>query len=134
MMLRVRRLFADHPRLVLAVLLAFAVEVMPPPSVGVSHRHAGGGDAAHAHGGRIVDALGARADATAPAQGSGLVSARARDLHRHSVQPLVALRGPVAPAIGPPVLVSAVTSTPACAEIPAAQRAAQARAPPSQHA
>ena len=129
---RFRRSLASHPRVVLAVLLAFGIEIVPPPAGLVSHRHASDG-AHHTHAGRIVGAAQLETR-TAAADASGrdqIRPATTRDLHAHHVHPFVALRAPVAPPLGPTLLAFSVSFVPALADSSAASRATQARAPPS---
>ena len=47
-----RRWLRRHPRVLLAVLLAFGIELTPPPTGVVSHRHEHG--SAHMHAGRVT--------------------------------------------------------------------------------
>jgi hypothetical protein len=118
---------------ILAILLAFGIEMLPPGSVLMSHHHAGGA-AAHVHAGRILGAApGAAArvaDQAAYAGDAGLQRAAARDLHQHVAQPLVCMQGPAGLPSGPALLVTALPGAVAPAEIPARRRAGQARAPP----
>jgi hypothetical protein len=122
-----RRWLRLHPRLVLAVLLAFGVELVPPSAV-VRHRHDGGG-ITHSHAGRIV---GSGATLAAEAGTSDdLRVASATDLHAHETQPFVAMAGPDASLGGPVLQVTAASGSIASGEIPAASRPTQARAPPA---
>ncbi|MCC6846862.1 MAG: hypothetical protein IT294_00065 [Deltaproteobacteria bacterium] len=127
-----RRLLAFHPRAMLVVLLALAIELVPPPAALVRHRHVGG-DAAHVHAGRLTGV--AHADRAADEgrgarAGAAVASAGPADLHAHLAPPAIvaALAAIVPPA---PALVVA----PAPLDLPprtppAAVRSTQARAPP----
>ncbi len=126
---RARRALAGRPRVILALLLAFAVEILPASSGLVSHHHTGGA-VGHHHGGRVVGGTPVRVADVSPVGGSELQSAPARDLHAHRVQPVVGLRAPHVAATGPTLLVSDVSSSPALAETAAIRGAAQARGPP----
>lgn len=122
-----RRWLRFHPRLVLAVLLAFGVELIPPSAV-VTHRHDGGG-VAHTHAGRIAG-TGAKLTAESCAR-DGIRVASASDLHEHGTQPFVGMAAPDAPLGGPGLRVAAVPAATAGREISAAARGTQARAPPA---
>jgi hypothetical protein len=127
-----RRSLAAKPRAMLVVLLALAIELVPPPSLLVRHRHAGG-DAAHVHAGRIAGVAGDRVDTDAtrtPLTGSALAHAASPDLHAHFAPPAVvaALPSilPPAPAVvGSPLPLFAPSSAPFVVGRPT-----RARAPP----
>ena len=120
-----RRWLRFHPRLVLAVLLAFGVELIPPSAV-VRHRH-DGGSVAHTHTGRIA-ATGAKLAADV---GAGIGLASANDSHAHETQPFVGMAGPDMPLGGPVLRVAAAPASIASRAISAAPRPTQARAPPA---
>lgn len=122
-----RRWLRLHPRLVLAVLLAFGVELVPPTAV-VRHRH-DAGSVAHTHGGRIAGS-GVQVPAV-PGARDGIRVAAASDLHEHETQPFVAMAGPEAPLGGPGLRVAAAPAAMAAHAISAAPRPTQARAPPA---
>jgi hypothetical protein len=122
-----RRWLRLHPRLVLAVLLAFGVELVPPSAV-VSHRH-DGGSVAHTHAGRIV-APGVEPTAK-PGAPDGIRVASASDLHEHETQPFVGMAGPDAPLVGPVLRLAASPAALASPETSPATRPTQARAPPA---
>lgn len=123
-----RRALRMQPRWMLAVLLAFAIETLPPPSALVSHHHAGG-SLSHSHAGPVA---GAPIDdgATRPI-GEGIAQAPARDVHQHVVHPVIAIRGPAVPALDGTFLVTAVFVPSPPATSAAALYPGQARAPPS---
>ncbi len=127
---RLHRWLARHPRAVLALLLAFAVELVPSASGIVRHRHVGGG-VAHTHAGRVLPASAAAARPTVPADGALAVgAASAADVHEHAQPPLVSVRSPLGPNAEPRILIaSAPPMATALASSPA-RRIAQARAPP----
>jgi len=127
-----RRLLTFHPRAVLVVLLALAIELVPPPSLVVRHRHAGGGTA-HVHAGPVAgvvrDAPGDDAIRT-PLAGPGLVSAGASALHTHLAPPAVVA---ALPSVVPPAPALVVSPLPLAVSLPApvlVSRATRARAPP----
>lgn len=124
---RLRRWLRSHPRLVLAVLLAFGVELVPP-SVVVSHRHGGGG-VGHTHAGRISGSVVKRT--AEPGARDGITVASATDRHEHETPPFVGMAGPDAPLPGPVFLVAAAPGSVVASEIPTASRSTQARAPPA---
>lgn len=123
-----RRWLCGHPRLVLAVLLAFGVELAPLPSAVVSHRHDGGG-VAHTHAGRIAGFGGTLAAEASPRDGTRVASAT--DLHEHETQPFIGVAPPNAPRGVPALRVTAAKGSIASGELPAASRSTQARAPPA---
>jgi hypothetical protein len=130
MLLRLRGALSAHPRSILAVLLAFAIEVLPLGSGVVSHRHAGGVFPLA----QAAPIAGVAAAAT-PGDGEGTFVVRverapARDLHRHVVPLLVAMRGPATVPPGPALFTTNLPAAPVPAEISAARRVGQARAPP----
>ncbi|MCC6382270.1 MAG: hypothetical protein IT304_07160 [Dehalococcoidia bacterium] len=128
-----RRALTSHPRALLVVLLAFAIELLSPPSALVRHRHAGG-DAPHVHAGRVAGVASPEAaddDAMrAPLAGPALAHAGPPDLHAHLAPPAVVA---ALPAIVPPAPALVVAPLPVVApsgEMPAAARSRRARAPP----
>lgn len=123
-----RRALAQHPRAVLAVLLAFAIQILPLPGV-VSHRHAGGA-AGHTHVGRIAGAT-PRVGMLEDGARVHLQSAPARGLHHHVVQPTTAAPTTIEPPHGPVLVVVAVQSLEVRDLVPALAGPSQARAPPS---
>jgi hypothetical protein len=126
--LRARRWLGGHPRLVLAVLLAFGVALAPPPAGVVSHRHDGGG-VAHTHAGRIAGGEGTIA--TDRADGDGIRVAAASDLHEHAIHLFLGLAPPEGPLAGPVLRVTAAPGSIVAGETPAASRPSRARAPPA---
>jgi len=123
-----RRALRAQPRWMLAVLLAFAIETLPPPSALVSHRHAAGA-VAHSHAGPIARAT---VDDGAPGPiGAGLAHAPASNLHQHVVHPVIAIRGPAVAAPDPTFFVTDLFVSAAPATVAAALHPGQARAPPS---
>jgi hypothetical protein len=128
---RLQRWLARHPRVILAVLLAFGVELAPPASGVVSHRHSGGG-IAHTHAGRVRPASALRMPATAPADGGqAFTSAAAADAHEHVLQPLLLVPSALSPSAEPTDLVSVAPAIAVSAESAPARGIAQARAPPA---
>ncbi len=125
---RSRRWLQRHPRLVLAVLLAFGVELAPPPSAVASHRHDGGG-VTHTHAGRIAGSPASLAGDPSPR--NGIRTASASDLHEHETLPFLGLGAPDAPLSGPVVRVFAAPAAVACGELSVSSRPSQARAPPA---
>jgi hypothetical protein len=123
---RARQALSMHPRVMLVVLLALGLEMMPSAAGLVSHRHAGG-DVAHTHAGPIDGVASARA---AHGAEDGFHRAPSRDLHQHLVQPALALKDSAPLPPGPALLTTDLPASAAPAEIPAAQRAGQARSPP----
>ncbi|MEO6028964.1 MAG: hypothetical protein ABIR79_19035, partial [Candidatus Binatia bacterium] len=123
-----RQALRAQPRWMLAVLLAFAIETLPPPSALVSHRHAGG-SLSHSHAGPIARAT--IDDAATRPIGEGLAHAPVSDLHQHVVHPVIAIRGPAVSAPDPAFLVSALFVPTPPATSAAALHPGQARAPPS---
>lgn len=100
-----RRTLDAYPRVLLVVLLAFAIEMVPPAAM-VEHRHAHG-DAAHVHAGRIVAA--GRRSVTAPADRKtpvdGVLAATGDGLHRHTGDPRMVGTLPEIVAVAPPAIV-----------------------------
>ncbi len=123
-----RQALRAQPRWMLAVLLAFAIETLPPPSALVSHRHTAG-DVAHAHAGPIARAV-VDDGATRPV-GDGIAHASPRDLHQHVAHPVVAIRGPAVPAPDPAFRVTALFVATSPAAVAAPLHPGQARGPPS---
>ena len=122
-----RRWLRRRPRLLLAVLLAFGIQIAPPPSSVVSHAHADGG-VAHTHAGRIIVGAAVRGSECGR---DGLSTAPGRNLHEHGVQPLAGLAAPSGPSSGPSLAASTVVGRPALGERAAAYRATRARGPPA---
>ena len=127
-----RRTLASCPRAVLVVLLAFAIELLPPPSVLVRHRHAGG-RTAHVHAGRVAGsghAVAADVVERTPSSGAALAPVGSADLHAHHVPPAVvaALPALVPP---PPTLVGVpLPMVAAPRELSARTGTTRARSPP----
>jgi hypothetical protein len=122
-----RRGLRAQPRWMLAVLLAFAIETLPPPSALVSHRHSAG-SLAHSHAGPIARTT--LDEGATPPVGAGLARAADSDLHHHVVHPVIAMRGPAVPAADPAFLVSVLFVPTPPATSAAALHPGQARAPP----
>ena len=121
-----RRALGAEPRWMIAVLLAFAIETLPPSTLFVQHRHAAG-DVAHTHAG-LVHARGV--DGSPRTLGDGITRSPASDLHGHAVHPVV-LVGTTEVAAPAPTLVASTVSRPPVPEIPTvASSPGQARAPP----
>lgn len=116
-----------RPRLLLAVLLAFGIQIAPPPSSVVSHTHADGG-VAHTHAGRIIGGAAVR---SGDCEGDGLGTAPGRNLHEHGVQPLAGLAAPSGPPPGPALAASTVVGRPVLGVRTAADRSTRARGPPA---
>lgn len=128
---RFRRALDAHPRALLVVLLAFAIEMVPPAAV-VEHRHAHG-DAPHVHVGRIVTA--GRRVATAPAEReapvAGLHASADDGSHRHLGTPVVIGTLPAVVVIAPPPIVRPLPELVPLEELPIVLQPGRARAPPS---
>ena len=119
-----RRALAAEPRWIVAILLAFAIQMVPAAAV-VSHRHAEG-DVAHSHVGPIH---GAGAAAVRP-HADGLTRAPARDLHQHVSHPVVVTAGPDVADATPALFTARVVALPPLGVRSAVPRAGLARAPP----
>jgi hypothetical protein len=125
-----RRALAAHPRCLLAVLLAFGLEILPPSVTVVSHRHAGG-DVPHVHAGSAAAASHGDAAIGETARGDGLRHSPARDLHQHVVQPVVVAAGLTVAAPAPLIVATAVPAVIDLHPIVPAMPAGHARAPPA---
>ena len=123
---RVRRWLSRHPRVVVAVLLAFAVELLPPASGVVRHRHEDG-RAPHIHGGRMP---GTAAVGVPPVERDAPMIASGSGLHGHEVHPMASIAGPTPPAQGPALLIAAVEPGEPLLRLALASRPSRARAPP----
>jgi hypothetical protein len=124
-----RRVLTAEPRWIIALLLAFGLEMLPTAASVVRHRHPGGG-AAHVHAHRIAGTSHVRAvDDTA--HGAGVHHAPARDVHQHVVQPVVGAAGVTVGAPAPTVLATALVPLAVCDPIVPALPAGHARAPPT---
>jgi hypothetical protein len=125
-----RRALAAHPRAVLAVLLAFAIQILPLSAGIVSHRHAGGG-ASHAHVGRIAGGAPRVGAASVEVSRVGIEHAPARDLHHHVVQPTLVGGDAGGVTRDPTIIVGAVAPRVPALHVSASSRPGHARAPPA---
>ena len=119
-----RRALAAEPRWMIAILLAFAIEMVPVAAV-VSHRHAEG-DVAHSHVGPIHGA----AAASVRPHADGLTRTPARDLHQHVAHPVVVTGGPDVADATPTLFTARLVVLPPLGARPSVRAAGLARAPP----
>ena len=129
------RTCAVHPRAVLVVLLAFAIEIVPVPSAVVRHRHAHD-DAPHVHAGRIGGTV---VCARAPGvrhrdAGGGVHAAPGSRLHPHHAAPVVVGALPEIVPLDPPRLVAPLPALVVPGAFPVSLAPGRARSPPDQAA
>ncbi len=124
-----RRDLGNHPRLLVAVLLAFALELVGAGPGVISHRHAGG-DVVHSHATLHPGPAAALAPIGHVAAVAAIGNAAGLDLHQHLMQPMVAVRGAEPAAHGPVVLVTLMLLAAARWACAPALHPGRARSPP----